>query len=172
MREFAASEEVKVVRIQEGESGVRDGRLTEERIGILADYFSRSAAERDRIPLSQLALIAGISVASVRHAQRDKRVLAKIREQAEVEALYDGIEARAFLRGVIQAAKDGRCPITEGTKAARTQLELSGDLKRGGPAVNVVNQNVQPVALMEISDDELLSRVEGILGRRQEPDDE
>jgi len=36
----------------------------------------------------------------------------------------------------------------------------------------VVNQNVQPVALMEISDDELLTRVEGILGRRQEPDDE
>jgi hypothetical protein len=168
----AKAEEVKVIRVQEGESGVREGRLTDERIDILSDYFSRSQAERNNIPLSQLASIAGLSVAAVRHAQRDARVLKKVKEQAEIEATYDAIEARAFLRGVMESAKQGLAPISEGVKAARTQLELSGDLKKGGASVNVVNQNVQPVAFMDVTDEDLIERVEQILGRRQEPDDE
>lgn len=162
----AKSQEVAVTRVSEGESGVREGRLTQERIEILADYFSRSVKERESIPLSQLALIAGLSVAAVRHAQRDKRVLARVREQAEIEAVYDAIEARAFLRGVIEAAKTGMAPVSEGVKAARTQLELNGDLKKGGAQVNVVNQQVMPTAFMEMDDDELNDRVDQILRQR------
>jgi hypothetical protein len=63
-------------------------------------------------------------------------------------------------------------PISEGVKAARTQLELSGDLKKGGAAVNVVNQNIQPTAYMDVSDEELIDRIEHVLGRRTDPDSE
>lgn len=80
--------------------------------------------------------------------------------------MYDAIEARAFLRGVVEAAKTGMAPVSEGVKAARTQLELSGDLKKGGASVNVVNQNFTPTSFMDISDDELNDRVDQILRQR------
>lgn len=85
--------------------------------------------------------------------------------------MYDAIEARAFLRGVIEASKTGMAPVSEGVKAARTQLELSGDLKKGGPSVNVVNQNIQPTAWMDKSDEEIIGLVEEVLGRRTDPDE-
>lgn len=63
-------------------------------------------------------------------------------------------------------------PVSEGVKASRTMLELSGDLKKGGPAVNVVNQNIAPTAFMEMSDDEMIERIEGIMGKRIDPEDD
>lgn len=166
MASFAKSAEVAITRVPEGESGLRIGKLTDERLEILGDYFARCRAERDTIPLHQLALIAGLSPAQIRHAQRDKRVLARVREQADAEAVYDGIEARAFIRATIQAVKEGKAPWTEGLKAARTQLELDGSLKKMGTSVNVVNQNVQPTSIMDISDEELDARVDDILKKR------
>jgi len=165
----AKSQEATVIRVQEGESGLRQGNLTEERISILGDYWSKSKEERDRIPLVQLSAISGLSIAQLRHSQRDKRVLDKVKATAEIEATYDAIEARAFLRGVMQAAREGSIPVSEGVKAARTQLELSGDLKKGGPQVQVLNQSVNVAP--EYSDEALIEHIEGILGKRVDPDE-
>jgi hypothetical protein len=63
-------------------------------------------------------------------------------------------------------------PISEGVKAARTQLELSGDLKKGGASVNVVNQTVVPTAYMDASDEDILEAVERVMGKRVDPDSE
>lgn len=166
MTQVAKSTETPITVVQEGESGRRTGVLTQERIEVLGDYFSRSAEERATIPLRQLALITGLSDAAIRHAQRDKRVLARVREQADIEATYDAIEARAFIRATIQAVKEGKAPWTEGLKAARTQLELSGDLKKAGASVNVVNQNITPTSFMDMPDDVFLEQFDRAMKER------
>jgi len=54
-------------------------------------------------------------------------------------------------------------------KAGRTLEELSGNIGRG--SVNVVNQNFNPVTVVEDDDDTFMERVNMTLRKRVEPDD-
>ena len=157
----SAAKETSVVKIPEGESGLRAGNLTEDRIQLLADYWGRPASERSGFPLSEIALAAGVSPATVRAAQRDKRILSKIRERFEAEILYDSVEARSIIRGIL---KDENEKADVRLKAGRTILEMSGDLKKAG--VNVVQNQIAPVTVVDEDDETFAMRVDAFLKER------
>jgi hypothetical protein len=158
--------EVKIVKIEEGESGVRSGNLTEERLTALTEWYAlshREKAERGLPSAASVSSLLGISPARVRAAQTDKRVLAGVRDRLDTELLYMVVEWRPQLRALLESDKEDTR-----LKAGRTLEELAGNLKKAGN-VNVVNQNI--VQDSSYSDAELLAKVEEVLGKRTEEDD-
>lgn len=130
--------ETGIERIQEGESGVRKGNLTEERIEAISDYWGCPETERkERWGEPQdIARLLGISPATVRKAKVDKRVKAQIKDAMENKLLYDVIEARAIALKILHSEKErGDTKI----KAWRTLEQMHGTLTSNAPQVNITN---------------------------------
>lgn len=75
------------------------------------------------------------------------------------------VEWRPQLRALLLSEKE-----ETRLKAGRTLEELSGNIGKGS-AVNVVNQNFNPVTVVEDDDDTFMERVNRTLRKRVEPDD-
>ena len=155
-------QKVELITLPEGESGVLQGNITEDRLDVLSSYWGRPACERSRFSISQIAAASGLSVARFRASQRDKRVLARIRERFESEIIYDSIEARAIMRGIML---DESNSADSRLRAGRTILELAGDLKKGG-GVNVVQNTLTPVTVVDEDDETFAMRVDQVLRER------
>jgi hypothetical protein len=109
-----------------------------------------------------VAVLLGISAATVRKAKTDKRVMARVRERLDEQLLYDVVEIRPVIK---QMALNPDEKPAERLKAARTIEELAGNLKRG-PGVEINTTNVHPTVWQDMTDDQVLEAVERIAKER------
>ena len=141
--------------------------MSEARVEALAEWYSLSAQEKREKGLPDPAAVAallGVSAGTVRKAQSDKRVTAKVRERLDQELLYMVVELRPVLRSL---AMDAEEKADTRLKAIRTVEELAGNLKKAaGATVNVVN----PVTVLddEMSDEEFMTRFREAARKRGE----
>ena len=169
MGRMGLTEEVRLVRIQEGESGKIDQRLTEERIEELAGWYGLSKQEKAEAKLPEvreLAQLLGISPALVRKAREDKRVMAQVRDRLDIELLYAVVEARPVLRKLIH---DESVKPDNRIKAIRTQEELAGFLKQGPKSIVSVS-NIVPTVWESLSDEEFADMADHYLAERGRSD--
>lgn len=146
---------MKPVRLPAGESGIRKGNLTTERIEALAEYWGKPEDQRAESVL-EFGKIWGLTAAKVREGRGDKRVVARVKEMLDTQLAYDVIEARAVTLRIMRNEK-----TKEDTrlKAARTIEQLAGNLSGSGPTINVTNDFS---SYENVSDDELRD-----IGRRE-----
>lgn len=148
---------LKIVKLPEGESGKILNNMTEERLSELSSWFALSKKEKTSVGMPDERAVAeflGTTVAFVRKAKEDDRVLEKVRAKLDLALLYDVVETRPLLRKI--ALDDAQKPEMR-LKAQRTLEELAGNLqKRFGPPVNVQVNTMNAVNYGEIPDEELL----------------
>lgn len=147
----------KIVALPEGESGKILNHMTEDRASELASWYALSKKEKmeSGVPDERaVAEVLGTSVAFVRKAKEDDRVLAKVRAKLDLALLYDVIETRPIIK---QIAHDTEEKAEARLKAARTLEELAGNLqKKFGPPVAVTVNNMNSMNYGEIPDEELI----------------
>jgi hypothetical protein len=156
-------EEVRVVRVEEGETGSVESRVGEASIEALAEWYSLSAGEKCERGLpdpQSIASFLGLSPATVRKCQTDKRVLAQVKQKLDIELLYAVVELRPTLRAIAQDGKHKEC-----LKAIRTIEELAGNLKSGPRAVVTTNV-IQPTQFEAMSDEDFAVMAEDYLKGR------
>ena len=115
----------------------------------MSEWYGLSKAEKIAHKLpdpASVAAILGVSVALVRKAQNDKRVMALVKERLDRELLYTVVEIRPVLRQMALDPEHREC-----LKAGRTIEELAGNLKSGPRLINTVN-NVLPTQFETLSD--------------------
>lgn len=141
------------MKLQEGETGKLQGKMTEDRLEALSEYWGCPETERkERWGEPQdIARLLGISPATARKAKVDKRVKAQIKDAMENKLLYDVIEARAIALKILHSEKErGDTKI----KAWRTLEQMHGTLTSNAPQINITNDfsTYQDLSDQEIQD--------------------
>lgn len=147
----------KIVVRPEGESGHVLNRMTDERASELSSWYALSRREKAEAGVPDERAVAemlGTSVAFVRRAREDKRVLEQVKAKLDLALLYDIVETRPMLKKI---ALDEGEKADARIKAHRTMEELAGNLaKKYGAPVAVTVNNMNAVNYGEIPDEELI----------------
>ena len=130
--------------------------MSEARIEALAEWYALSAQEKRERGLpdpSAVSALLGVSPATVRKAQSDKRVQGKVRERLDSELLFMVVELRPVLRAL---AMDAAEKADVRLKAIRTVEELAGNLKKGATfnaqIVNPISEFIEDMSDEEFQD--------------------
>lgn len=151
---------MKPVKLPPGESGVRKGNLTEERVEALAEYWGTPASERNERwgEPAEIGKLIGVSAATVRKARTDKRVKALVNAAFDDELLYDCVEAKSVLKRIMNNEKE-RSDTRQ--KAAGRILQMGGKLQGNAMSVNITNDFS---TYADLPTDELLREGRNIFG--------
>lgn len=143
------------MRAEEGESGKREGKLTDERIEALASYYGMPPTDREAV--LEMAKSIGVSAAVVRKAETDPRVLKKVKEALDIRALQMVVEIMPVIRRV---ALDPQHRHWD--KAVNKAISIAGMQPQSGGAT--YNNTIVNAPEMEMSTEELRQALRNELG--------
>lgn len=141
------------------------GYLTEERVEACALYWGTPEKERAET-IQDYAKAWGISVAKLRLAKSDRRVMAKVEAQVKENALYLAVEAQSILADIMRDVKH-----RDRTKAVTRALDMGGFQTPSNPrpaAIGVTVNNNFP-GEPEMDDEEIVMRAHNIIRGRGGP---
>lgn len=147
-----AVQDVEIVRVAEGETGLTKSRLTEDRLESIAEYWATPTELRK--PEPQFAKTLGVSSASMRKWKDDPRMQKRVKDFIDRKVLYmmPDVISWCYEAGRPRQNKNGT--VTPGDeKARRTLLEIGKLVKSGNAHVSQTMNVVQPT-FMEAEDDE------------------
>jgi hypothetical protein len=154
---------VEVVQVVEGESGLANFNLTDERLNAFSTWWALPSAMKDGdIPKTELGLAKhfGVTQKWLREVKNRPEVVDQVRTKLHSAAVY-GMPDILFKQ--MKVAEEGD------TKAARFVAEISQVIKQGG--INVNNNVITPTIYEQASDDQLMEQARRIIGRRVDPEE-
>ena len=165
-------QDVEVVRVAPGETGITKSRLTEDRLEQIAEYWATPSHLRK--PEPTFAKTLGISSASMRKWKDDQRMQKRVTDFINRKVLYmmPDIIAWCYEASAPRQGKAGA--VTPGDiKAQRTLLEIGKLVKSGNANVQTMNV-VQPTFYDGEDDESFMQRLReakrsGILDDRGGP---